>query len=83
MKMTNLQRWLLKKVFRSLVQQGPHHTDNIREVQELLTDAAGAEFYEDNIRTLHNFMLEQFTDGFVAAVTVRERMSDQQVRDLL
>jgi len=60
MKITNFQRWILGKIFRKIVTQGPDHMDNIRDVYSLLRESAEEEFYEDNAPTLDSFMFDCF-----------------------
>jgi hypothetical protein len=55
--MTRFQRWILKIICRDLVKQGPHER-NIREYYNILREAATAEFTEDNLPTLNDFLTE-------------------------
>jgi len=55
--MTRLQRWLLRKIFKELVRQGPHVV-NITECLRLLRDAVAVEFTEDNDATLDALLRE-------------------------
>lgn len=58
--MTTLERWLLKRIAKRLVIQSNRHERNITEYYQIIRDAAGIEFYEDNNQTLDDFMLECF-----------------------
>lgn len=53
-----LVRWLLRRICRKLVVQGPEHAKRITEYYRIMRDAAEAEFMEDNDRTLTEFLRE-------------------------
>lgn len=56
--MSWLQRFLLRRLARELVVQGPSHQGNITEYYAILAEAARVEFIEDNKPTLDGFLLE-------------------------
>ena len=53
-----LVRWLLRRICRKLVEQGPEHAVRIREYYRILREAAEAEFTEDNAPTMTAFLRE-------------------------
>lgn len=59
--MTRFQRWLLKRLCKELVAQGPHHKNNIIEYFTLMRQAARHEFREDTNPSLDSFLDECFT----------------------
>jgi len=69
-----LERWLLRRIFRQIVQQGAYHADNIAEVYHLLHQACRREFCEDNAPTLDSFLLEQFQRSARHAVSEPESL---------
>lgn len=58
--LTKFQIWLLKRIFKSAVVQGYHHTSNIATIYSLLRQAACDEFTEDNEVTIDDFLRENF-----------------------
>ena len=58
------KRWILKKIFKDAVVQGPHHQENIIEIYSLLHDEFRKEFTEDSRITRQCFLLEQFDKSF-------------------
>jgi hypothetical protein len=54
-KITKFQTWLLKRIFRKLVKQGPMHQKNVIAVYSLMQSALKNEFTEDNDATLNLF----------------------------
>ena len=65
MKITKFQKWILRKIFRDIVTQGPHHENNIIEVYTLLREEADREFNEDNIPTRNSFLTECFEKSLI------------------
>ncbi len=65
MNITKFERWMLKRIFSRIVQQGPHHMQNIREVYLLLDQEVKKQFYEDNDATRREYLTEQFEAGKV------------------
>ena len=53
-----LVRWLLRRICRKLVVQGPEHAGRITEYYRIMRAAAEAEFTEDNDPTLTAFLRE-------------------------
>lgn len=60
---TKFERWMLKKIFSRIMQQGPHHMQNIQEVYRLVDQAAKKQFNEDNDATRLEYLTEQFEAG--------------------
>lgn len=65
MKITKFQKWILCKIFRDIVTQGPHHESNIVEVYKLLREEADREFYEDNFPTRYGFLTDCFEKSLI------------------
>ena len=61
--MTNLYRWILSRIAKKLVIQGPQHQEHITEYYEIMHYAARKEFYEDNRPTLDDFLQECHSDA--------------------
>ena len=61
--MTRFQKWILNRISRDLVIQGPEHQARITEYYEIMHRAARKEFVEDNRSTLDNFLRECHTDA--------------------
>jgi hypothetical protein len=55
---TKLQIWLLRRICRALVRQGPLHARNIEAYYQIMQEAAHREFSEDNWHTLNHFLTE-------------------------
>ena len=53
-----LVRWLLRRICRKLVVQGPEHAGRIAEYYRIMREAAESEFTEDNHPTLTAFLRE-------------------------
>jgi len=58
--MTKLQAWILRKITKVLVRQGPGHKSNITQYYQIMYDAAKNEFSEDNKPTFDSFLDECF-----------------------
>jgi len=63
-----LERWLLKRLVRRLVLQGPSHQGYIIEYYKTIIDAARLEFSEDNEPTLLDFLEECHTRAWQQVV---------------
>lgn len=61
--MTHFQKWVLRRISRDLVIQGPRHQTRITEYYEIMHRAARKEFFEDNRPTLDDFLCECHTDA--------------------
>ena len=61
--MTRFQKWMLKRIARVLVFQGPEHQVRITAYYEIMHRAARREFREDNRVTLDDFLRECHTDA--------------------
>jgi len=61
--MSRFQRWMLSRITRDLVIQGPWHQDRITEYYEIMHRAARREFFEDNRPTLDDFLQECHSDA--------------------
>jgi len=59
--MTGKERRSLGKIAKRIVIQSGHHTANITEYYKIIAEAARAEFYEDDVATLNDFLLECFS----------------------
>lgn len=57
-KITRFQIKILKWIAKKIVIQGYHHKTNIITYYQILSDAARAEFSEDNKVTLDSFLME-------------------------
>ncbi len=55
--MTNLQKWMLRKIAGKVVLQGTHR-QRIIEFYRIFIDEARKQFNEDNKRTLDSFLEE-------------------------
>ena len=60
--MTNFERWLLRRIFRRAVSQGPNHFKNTTVLYQMIRDAWTAEFIEDNAPTVSSCLSECFED---------------------
>jgi len=60
---TKFERWMLKKIFSRIMQQSPHHMQNIQEVYRLVDQAAKKQFNEDNDAERRAYLTEQFEAG--------------------
>ena len=58
--MTLLEQFLLKRIFKHQVRQGPDHDKRIQNLYLMVRQAAAEEFSEDNYITLESFLEEQF-----------------------
>lgn len=58
--MTWFQRWMLKRICRRLVVQGPDHQKNISEYYQIMDQAAKEQFTEDTIPGLRSFLHDCF-----------------------
>ena len=63
MNMTKLEHWLLTKICKRLVTQGPEHESNITEYYRIMQHAAEYEFYEDPVPSLNSFLKECHADA--------------------
>lgn len=61
--LTWFQRWMLKRIARDLVRQGPMHSERITEYYRIMAAAAREEFTEDNRPTLSAFLRECHEDA--------------------
>jgi len=68
MHLTTLQTWLLQRIFKSVVTQG-NHRKRIIAVNSILTQAARAEFTEDNKPTLDGFLEECHKESLLNEIT--------------
>ena len=64
---SRLQLWLLRKIVRSNIVQGPYHTNNMVIIQQVIVEEATKEFSEDNAATLYYFLSETMENGFKRA----------------
>lgn len=58
--MTALEHFLLTRIFKRQVRQGPNHDKRIQYLYLMVRQAAEEEFPEDNSNTLETFLDEQF-----------------------
>lgn len=61
--MKKLKEWLLKRLIREQVKQGPNHERNIREMYRTIRLACQDEFYEDNQLSLDLYLRDRFEDA--------------------
>jgi hypothetical protein len=66
---SKVQHWLLKKLIRDNVRQGPHHNENITEMLRLVVESCRDEFYEDNDATQRYFIQERFDAAIVDPIS--------------
>lgn len=66
-RITKLQKWLLKRIARSLVIQSHCQRENIIEYFKIIWVEAHREFYEDNYPTLAGFMEDCYEDAALEA----------------
>jgi len=57
--MTLFQEWMLKRIFRQLVQQD-RHQHQIRRIYQLVRESCNDRFFEDNDATMDGFLEDQF-----------------------
>lgn len=60
--MNKIESWFLKRIFKREVKQG-HHYRRIVDLYSMITEAARAEFTEDNIPTLNQFLIDAHKDS--------------------
>ena len=63
--MNKITAWLLKRICRKLVIQGPTHKGNIVKYFKIMMCAASNEFTEDSPLSLNAFMKECFEESLV------------------
>lgn len=61
--MSKFERWILKRIIRMLVKQGPMHRDNILELYLLIRFACVEEFSEETPNSLKDFLSEIFIES--------------------
>ena len=66
--MNKIQKWILKKICKKIVKQGPDHKDNIIEYYRIMNDASKREFFEDNDPTLQGFLRECHETAFIPEI---------------
>lgn len=78
--MNRLDQWLLKRICKKLVKQGPKHKSRIAQYYKIMADAARQEFYEDNEPTLKGFLDECYEGALEES---QDEMAWGQSYDLL
>ena len=61
--LTKFQQWVLERIARNLVVQGPEHQQNIVQMYRIIYNAAKDQFTEDNKPTLDEFLQECFDEA--------------------
>lgn len=56
MKLNRFEKWILEKIAKKAVIQGPDHEDNITNMYGIIALAARIEFNEDNKPTFDSFL---------------------------
>lgn len=87
--LTKFQRWVLNRICKKLVIQGPFHEKRIIEYYRIIHEAAENHFTEDNKPTLDSFLCDCHTeslgdkghvhDAFEALKIVREILNQKDV----
>ena len=58
--MNKLERWLLTRLIRKQIAQGPLHPQNIEGIYRVVREACSAEFNEDSNASLNGYLQERF-----------------------
>jgi hypothetical protein len=66
-------RWMLRRICRKLVVQGPLHAKRITEYYRIMGEAAEAEFTEDNELTLVSFLRECWSNATITGRVTKGR----------
>ena len=76
MNIPKLQRWLLRKLIRDNIHQGPHLHDNIAEMFRLVMVSSRQEFTEDNDATQYAFLRGRFEEAIDSTFTYVDAIRD-------
>lgn len=60
-----LTKYLLNRICKQLVEQGPEHQYRITEYYKIMWNAANTEFTEDNDPSLKAFLKECHSNAFI------------------
>lgn len=71
---SKLHHWLLKKLIRDNIRQGPHHHNNIEEMLRLVVTSSQEEFTEDNDATQYAFLRGRFEDAIEREMDYHHKM---------
>lgn len=58
--MNKFETWLLKRIIKREVRQGPEHPKKIVDLYKMIRVACENEFYEDNTVTMNSYLTEWF-----------------------
>lgn len=61
-----LTKYLLNRICKQLVEQGPEHQYRITEYYKIMWNAANKEFTEDNDPSLKEFLKECHSNAFIS-----------------
>ena len=63
--MNKFEQWIIKRIIRQEVRQGPEHPERITRLYSMIREACEQEFREDNIPTLNYSLCAWFEDSLI------------------